>query len=203
LNAANVSNVRYVVNSTTNYEYYIAMPLENMAQLDKSFWAESISKLGREKFLGILSAIDKNVIESRLDVYTHRIDLSYNHPSLKNTEMGFRKWLMYEFKPGTDLQRTALRKEWLALFEKHDIVRSAALFEGLIGPNEGTIVVLREAKDEETYIKENKEFWKKTGAEGRALWEKTEALLVKSDTRSGSLRLDLSRLPSSDTQVSK
>lgn len=192
---AKVSNLEYYTNSTTSYEYFAAIPIENMAALDKSYWGEAISKMGLEKFIEVVTPVEENWGETHLDIYLHRKDWNYQHASLKDTEMGYRHWDIYQFKPGTAAQVEALMKEWLALFKEKDIVRQQAFYTAVIGPNDEVVVTTMDAKDAATFAQQESEFWKKVGDEGRALWEKTEAILVKSETREGRFRLDLSMLP--------
>lgn len=198
--AAKVSNLEYYINSTFDYDYYAAVPIENMAEMDKSYWAEAISKMGREKFVQAVAPVEEHFSESHMDIYVHRKDWNYQHPSLKDTPTGYRKWHLYQFKSGASPQVEALMKEWIALLKQKDIVRSQSFFQGVIGPKEGTIVSLIDAKDAASFAQQEAKFWGKVGAEGRALWEKTEALLVKIETREGRFRPDLSMYPSTVTK---
>ena len=193
--AAKVSNLEYYVNVTNNYEYFAVVPIANMAEMDKSYWGEAISKMGLEKFMQAVSPVEDNMSSSQLDVFLHCKDWDYEHPSLKDTQKGFRKWDVYQFKPGTSVQVEALMKEWLALLKKKDIVRSQVFYKGVIGTNEGLIVSVIDAKDQVAYVQELSKFWNKVGAEGITLWEKTESLMVSLEERTGRFRPDLSMIP--------
>jgi len=192
---AKVSNLEYYTYSTTNYDYYAAIPIENMAALDKSAWGEAISKMGREKFIAAVTPVEENWGETNMDIYLHRKDWTYQHASLKDTKMGYRYWVIYQFKSGTSVQREALMKEWIALMKEKDVVRQLAFYTAVIGQNNDIIVMTMDAKDETTFAQQEAEFWEKVGEEGYALWQKTEAILVKTETREGQFRPDLSMMP--------
>ena len=188
-------NLEYYVNSTHTYEYFTAVPIENLAELDKSYWAEAISKLGLEKLMELAKPVEEFTSETNVDIYAHLKDFDYKHPSLKDTKMNFRKWYIYEFKPSATLLIKPLMKEWIDVYKKYDVIRDQSYYISRIGPNDGTVVLTMDAKDEETHAQQDKAFFEKVGEEGRALWEKTEALLVSHETRTGSFRPDLSMFP--------
>lgn len=199
LNEANVSDVEYYMNSTLNYEYYAAVPIENMAALDKNYWAETVSKVGAENFEKLIATMQENVIETNLDIYQHQTDLKYKHSSLEDTEMGYREWLALEFRQGTHRQVKEIMKEWVALYKKYDIVRNINCYYAVIGPKEGNMIITFDSKDQVIAAQQDKDFRVKTGKEGYALWKRTEALLVSLETREGFFRPDLSRVPA--TQI--
>jgi len=195
MRTANVNSIEYYANATANYEYHYALPIDNMAQLDKSYFGAAIKKIGEEKFRKEIAAMDACKVEEVNAIYAHVKAFDYSHASLKDTEMNFRKWDVYECKPGTEDQVYALAAEWKALLKKHDIVRRHAYYFEAIGPKVGTLIVVTDAKDQATYAQQQQQLFEKTGAEGLALWRKTEALMLDVKHRTGRFRLDLSVIP--------
>lgn len=192
---AKVSNLEYYINSTYNYEYFAATPIDNMAALDQSYWGEAISKIGLEKFMKLVSPIEETWTETQIGIYNHRKDWNLDHPSLKDTPMGYRQWEIYEFKPGTAAEVEAIMKEWISLMKEKDIVRKQRVYEAIFGPNENMLVMTLDAKNAAAFSQERAKFWEKTGDKGRALWKRTEAILVNFETREGAFRPDLSMMP--------
>ncbi len=193
---ADVNGIVYYTSSNTNYEYYVAVPIDNMAELDKRFWTEAISKMGEEKFEDTFDPVTENILETEVEIYRNRLDWDYEHPSLKDQKLTYRKWTTYQFKQGTKEQVEELMKEWLTLFKEKDIVRRQSFYVGLIGPKYGTMVSVLSAKDRTTFSKNEAEFWDKVGEEGEALWDKTKELVVKIESKEGRFREELSLMPS-------
>lgn len=202
LKAANVSNTFYITHGTDQYEYFISMPIKNMAELDKSFWAEAVSKLGVEKLTELMAAYEGKIKESKLEIYRQLNELDYEHSSLNVADLNFRSWTIYECKPNKQAEVYAVQKAWLDLFKKHNIVRKHMVFEGLIGTKSNTFVLVEFAKDRETQAKQQAELLKKGGEELQALWKRTEALILSTETITGRPIHDMSIYPPVQSKVS-
>ena len=142
-----------------------------------------------------VAAMDACKAEETDLIYVHRKDLEYVHPSVKDTELNFREWQNYEFKPGSSQQVLALLKEWQVLLKKHDVVRRHSVYLEVIGPKVGSMVLVISAKDALEYEQQMDVFWEKIGEEGLALWRKTEALMTNLEIKQGYFRPVLSMIP--------
>jgi len=196
LNGAKLSELEFYGNATSDYHYYFAQPIDNYAELDKNSWTEAIGKLGEERFVKELSALSDGIVENRIEVYLNRTDLTYIHPSMKgNSELNYRVWDLYKFESGSEAQVEQLCKEWKALFKKHDLKRHSTLYFPTIGADANVVVNLHMAKDPADFTQKQEEFFNKTGDEGQALWQKTQALMTDYRRQTGAFRMDLSVIP--------
>jgi len=198
LKSANLNNLEWYASSTDSYEYHFGIPIDNLAQLDKSFFGEAFKVLGEKKFKELRAALNDCVNEEINTIFYNVPAHNYRHPSLDNTKMNFRHWTIYEFKVGTNEDVFALVMEWNALLKKHDVVRRQSVYMGSLGTKVGTMVILTDAKDRATYVQQQTELFEKTGEEGRALWARTEALIKKIEQKTGRIRRDLSLITSMD-----
>ncbi|MFT5266047.1 MAG: hypothetical protein ACI8YQ_004807 [Polaribacter sp.] len=197
---AKIAGLEVYGNATMDYQYYFAVPIDNFAELDENFWSEVIGKLGLERFMKEVDAVASCISEETTGVYLNRRDLGYIHPSIAENidKMNYRVWDIYQFKSGTSSKVKQLCKEYQTLCKKYDLKLNASFYFAILGQKSESVINLSFAKDAEDFAKQQKEFYEKSGAEGKTLWAKVEALLVSHERKTGYFRPDLSIFPISE-----
>ncbi len=195
LKTAGVNDVLWYGNFMDDYTFAYAVPIDNMAQLDKPFWAEAVKKVGLEKFKAAISEMESLMVESKNEIYIYNDGISYVHPSIAKEQNTYRVWTIFQFKPGSSEKVAELAKEWKELYVSKGIVANYQMYLGILGSNNETLVSLDYAKDAEELARRNAKAQEAFGEEGQKLWEKTVKLIVSHEVITGAYLPNLSYFP--------
>jgi hypothetical protein len=200
----NIASLSYTAANSEDFVYIYITPVENLAGVENigAGFGELQKKMGKEAFQSTMSQFDDCYDSHRNYMVRMRPDLSYNpeYGSQISDGMNFRHWDFYYIHPGMEEKATEIAKEWKALYEKNMITEGYRLYFGALGTEMPLLIVAQSANNAVEFYTRSEAEMKTFGEAGQALLKKTWSVVRKFDHKDGSMRPDLSYLP---TQVTK
>ncbi len=192
-----VSDVSWWAGYQNDYNFVWVVPIDNMAQLDKSMWTEAKRKMGEDKFKALMAESSPYIVETKEEIYELQSDLGYTHQSRKGLkDKHYRKWTTMKFGAETTHSTiSALAKEWKELYAKHNVEFEYRVYLPVIGPNGNTVVLMDMAKNAADLAAMEAKANETLGEEGDKLWAKTVALIDEIEVKTGSMLPELFYFP--------
>jgi hypothetical protein len=186
--------------STDDYRYFFMIPIENSGSIDKinAAFEEAAKKAGAEykelekTFTGTYDHMSLNVIARH-----PKLSFAPEKPRVPGDQAEFYHWSFFYIKPGYEDKIMELAKEFLELCKAKGAVDAYNFFVGELGRD--LPIALSAGWDGNVSMEDlernNEEFWKTLGEEGKALWAKGETYCRKVENIFGRYRPDLSLIP--------
>lgn len=179
--------------------YYATLALNGHAGLDSlaAAWAEMGRMSGPDKLAALQARIDACAVERSLQTWTFRPDVSYlpRPERLKPEEIAYTTWDFVWIIPGREAEFEACNREWIALSRAKAALDPFLTYKGGIGTRLQAYVWLEYGRSAADYAAAEDKFWTAMGEEGAALSKRTRATIRTRESRTGSLRRDLSYAP--------
>ena len=186
---ANVTFGRIVYALDRNV-YRLAIPLSNMADLDKMRTQESAMSTGNP-------ALSREVIHHiETSIQQPRPELSYtpSTPRVSDAEVGFYRGFTFYLKFGTANDAADIMQQIRALYEENSVENRFAVFSKVTGsgPDFSVFFPARDAVD---FYTENPLVFERLGASLRPLVNQLNALSHRTDSFNSTRREDLDYQP--------
>lgn len=195
----NITSLSYTAANSEDFVYIYITPVENLAGVEKlgAGFEELQKKMGKEAFQSTMSQFDNCYDTHRNYMVRMRPDLSYNpeYGSQISDGMNFRHWDFYYIHPGMEEEATEIAKDWKALYETNKITEGYRLYFGGLGTEIPVIVVAQSAKNAVEFYTRSEAEMKAFGEAGQTLLKKTWSVVRKFEQKDGSIRPELSYLP--------
>ena len=190
LEAHSYSDLKYMTVQSDNNRYLYLSTAENYAEMDKNVWAGIFEKAGDELnriFEGFDGCYDTHWN------YTLRLnhDLSYDSEGINNDDKLFRHFTWYYIDPAMESEAHEVAKEWKELFKSKGVKQSYRIYQSDMGMHTPMYIVIQQAKDQASWLKESEAAQKALGEDGARLSAKTAALCTKIEEFNGRMRPDL------------
>ena len=192
-----VTSVSFLCAASDNFRYSYIVARENMAALDDVFFKELQDKMGNEQMTAMWELFEGTTESTRDFMLRLRPDLSYK-PEIDNIgseETTFRHWDYVYFQSGKGEEAMEILKEWTALSQSKNVPTGYRTYIGGLGTEVPSVIWVEWAKDEVAYYTQGQKNRDLLGEEGDALWQKTLAITKRFEHNNGSIRLDLSYVP--------
>ena len=170
--------------------YRLAIPLSNMADLDKMRTQESAMSAGNP-------ALSREVIHHiETSIQQPRPELSYtpSTPRVSDAEVGFYRGFTFYLKFGTANDAADIMQQIRALYEENSVENGFAVFSKVTGsgPDFSVFFPARDAVD---FYTENPLVFERLGASLRPLVNQLNALSHRTDSFNSTRREDLDYQP--------
>ncbi|HEU4520633.1 MAG TPA: hypothetical protein VFT12_01450 [Thermoanaerobaculia bacterium] len=191
-------HLRWQTFETDNSDYIFLSRLNEIADLPQynAAWMNAMAALG--PLSGTMRQSATRTTNSYASFLAmRRMDLSYvpAAPRLKPEEIGFIHHDFYYIVPGKELEVEQLAKDYAAALRKVDFADGFTVWMPMMGTDLPVIVVSTSARNEADWVATDERHLKALGAEGKALNDRIQATIRKTDSRNLRYRADLSRLP--------
>jgi len=183
---------------TTDYRYYVLMPIEKLADLD---WMEKYFKeLGEEagKEMEEIGKLFAGTTESgTFGVVALRTDLSYlpENQRVKIEDISFVWWNYYYIKSGKEHEAEKIAKEWQALYKSKGITDYYNVYQPILWSDLPVMVAAGGALSASDYYSHLEKNVEKMGDEYLAITKKTMDACRRFEQRTGMIIRELSYIP--------
>lgn len=169
--------------------------LENMAQLDNNPWAALAQKAGEDKVQAVMSGFGGKY-NSHID-YTavFHPELSYKAEQLQEEGNYYREWDFFYYNEIHQEEMMSIAKEWKKLYEDNNIEAGYTIYSNGLGHEGPVIVIHRWAKNRVEMAQNAQKTNQTMGEAAQKLWERTEVLGYRMETKRGWLMPNLSYIP--------
>lgn len=189
----------YIAIQADDFTYSYVMRVDDPADPNPRLWEKLAAKIGEEATDAIGQKFEGTVDWTNTYLLRRRYDLSYT-PEQKppsDEPMTFGHYDTYNFETGKMDEAIAIVKEWAEMMKENKIDRGYRLYLGDIGTEGNMMLIAQNAKDAAdyyTYVQKRNEL---LGEEKvNKLVEKVWAITRKFEHENGTVRADLSHLPS-------
>ncbi len=183
---------------TSDYRYYVLMPIEKLADLD---WMEKYFKeLGEEagkEMEGIGKLFAGTTESGTFGVVVLRTDLSYlpENPRVKTEDIKFVWWNYYYIKSGKEKEAEKIAKEWQSLHEGKGITDYYNVYQPILWSDIPAMVAAGGALSAADYYSHMEKNVEKMGDEYLALTKKTMDACRRFEQRTGMIIRELCYIP--------
>ena len=186
----NEDELTYMTVQTDDNRYLYLSTLENYGQMDNNVWAD-ISEAAGDELGEVFKGFD-GCYDSHWN-YTLRLnhDLSYDSEGINNDDKLFRHFTWYYIDPSMESEAHAVAKEWKELFASKGVKQSYRIYQSDMGMHSPMYIVIQQAKDQASWLKESEAATKALGEDGAKLSARTAALCNKIEEFNGYMRPDL------------
>ncbi len=191
------------VASTDDFHYYLSIPVDNFATIDKIYKAfENIGNEAGEEYQAMVKRFIGTYEYYHMAMWSLNHELSYTpeNPRLKGEEVKNIYYTYLYFKPGMEKETEEISKKWKALYKSKNISDRFYLWVGDIGTDMPVYCVVGGGKSAADFFSQAEKNDKLLGEEAMALWEKTLKLCRKIEQKTGRPRPDLSLIPFSERE---
>jgi len=195
MNESNFTELTFTGFWLENNTFMFVSWLDNMAQLDTNPWTALAQKAGEEKVETVMSGFGGKY-NSHIDYVAHfHPDLSYKAEQLQEEGNDYREWDYFYYNEMNQDQMMSMAREWKKMYEDNNIESGYTVYSNGLGHEGPVIVIHRWAKDPVEMAQNNQKINQSFGETGKKLWEKTEALGYRMETRRGWFMPNISYMP--------
>jgi len=179
--------------------FIYAIPMEGMSDFTKlnELWMGMINEIGMETWDAMTAKSDALVDYNTTQFFVERPDLSYVSEAMTasadDTMMRHRD-LLYP-KPGMEDEFVEVMKEWVALYEEHNLDMGWRAAQAVSGDELPLFVLVTPAKNMAEYAATGDAIDELLGETGAELMQKSMAMLRKFEHNNAWFRPELSLMP--------
>ncbi|MCI0750427.1 MAG: hypothetical protein L0Y35_01185 [Flammeovirgaceae bacterium] len=178
-----------------DYSYIHLSPIKNFADLDKDFFAELITKMGKDGFGKLMDAFN-GCYETHSDFVVEEMT-SHSYLSPPQGE-NFRDVLFWNVLSGKEMEAEAILLEWKKLYESKKAPEGFMSYKVVFGRAPGFAIVSWGKDRVESATKAQKS-WELMSKEAEDLVKRTLAITTKWSTKRGDVLPDFSLWPVTPT----
>ena len=183
--------------STSDFHYYFILPMTSAGDVDKImqiFMVDLPRKVGAAKVADVMRRGGATMEKTHEWIVMRRDDISYMpaKPRLKPEEMEYVRYDFYYIKPGMEMEVDAIANDWKAALIAANINDGFTVYQPMVGGDLPLVVVTTGGKSAADLEMQQAKMLEALGEKGRALNEKTFAVVRRFETKIGRVRPDLS-----------
>lgn len=194
----NIQEANWFTISTNDLKYFHVSPIQNMADLDKSRFSVLQDKMGEDDFNKLFDGFDE-CYDTHIDYIIHLDhELSYMPGEITPLQEGlnYRELDFYYVTPQNFDKFVELAKEFKALFVKKKSKEYFRVYRSGFGAPAQYLMVATSAANAEDFARIKNENKILLGAERDRLFDELMKLIIRTETLTGYMRMDLSYSPS-------
>ncbi len=191
----NFKETTYTAFWVDDYTYMYVSPIENMAQLDDSPWVKLSQQAGKDKTEAVFAEFAGTYDTHRDFIAVFHPDLSYKPEQLQEEGNNYREWNYMYYNEIHQDQILDLSREWKKLYEDKNVSNGYTIYTNGFGHKGPVLVIHTWATDPVDHAQKNQKRQELLGEAAQKLWEKTEALAYRIETKSGWVMPDISYIP--------
>lgn len=183
---------------TSDYRYYVLMPIEKLADIDdlQKYFTELGEEAGKE--VAEIGKLFAGTTESgTFGVVALRTDLAYapENPRVKIEDVNFVWWNYYYIKSGKEKEAEKIAKEWQALWKSKGITDYYNVYQPVLWSDLPAMVAAGGAFSAADYYSHLEKNIEKMGDEYLAIGKKTMDICRRFEQRTGMILRELSYIP--------
>ena len=179
--------------------FVYAIPMESMGDFMKlnEQWMGMINRIGMETWDAMTAKSDALVDYTTTNFYVERQDLSYWPEAMAASadDMMMRHYDWLYPKPGMQDEFVEVLKEWVALYQEHDLDTGWTTFQAVSGDELPLFVLSTPAENLAEFAAMGDAIDELLGEAGEELMQKSMAMLRKYEHNNAWLRPELSLMP--------
>jgi len=183
---------------TSDFHYYLVMPIENYAALDGIFnyFNKIMEKAGKE-YMAVMKNFAGTYESETFGTFYLRYDLSYipEEPRVANEDMNFIWWSYYYILPGMEEEMEKISHEWQALYKSNGIPDGWNVYMGAMWSDLPVLIVAGGAKSEADHYAQGEKDMQKFGDKVLPLMKRTMDLSRRFEQKTGTILRELSYTP--------
>ncbi|UCC41026.1 MAG: hypothetical protein JSV96_06240 [Candidatus Aminicenantes bacterium] len=183
---------------TVDFHYYLVMPIENYAALDKLFdyFSTVMEKAGKE-YEAVMKSFAGTYESETFGTFYLRHDLSYRpeNPRITIEDVNFVWWSFFYIIPGMESEAENISHDYQELYKSHGISDGWEIYIGAMWSDLPVLCVAGGAKSEADYHIQNEKNMQKFGDKHMALMKRTMDGTRKFEMKTGTILRELSYTP--------
>ena len=183
---------------TTDFHYYLVMPIENYAALDELFnYSSKVMEKAGKEFEAMMKKFAGTYESETFGTFYLRYDLSYipEEPRVATEDVNFVWWSFYYIIPGMEAEAEKISQEWRSLYKSHGVSDGWNIYIGTMWSDLPVLVVAGGAKSEADYYTQSEKYMQKFGDKVMALIKRTMDGTRKFEQKTGTILRELSYIP--------